>query len=60
MKEQVLRELSADKSKVRVVFATVAMGMDVDIPSIRRVIHVGPPRSVREYLQETGRAGRDG
>jgi len=45
---------------VRVVFATVAMGMGVDIPSIRHVIHVGPPRTIREYVQETGRAGRDG
>ena len=41
MKEQVLRELSANKSKVRVVFATVAMGMGVDIPSIRHVIDEG-------------------
>lgn len=60
MKEQILRELSSSTSKVKVVFATVAMGMGVDIPSIRHVIHVGPPRTVREYLQETGRAGRDG
>ena len=45
---------------MRVAFATVAMGMGVDIPSIRQVIHVGPPRTVRESMQETGRAGRDG
>ncbi|XP_068692465.1 ATP-dependent DNA helicase Q1-like [Montipora foliosa] len=60
MKDQILKELSSSVSKVRVVFATVAMGMGVDIPSIRTVIHVGPPRTVREYFQETGRAGRDG
>ena len=45
---------------MRIIFATVAMGMGVDIRSIRCVIHVGPPRTTREYLQETGRAGRDG
>jgi superfamily II DNA helicase RecQ len=45
---------------VRVVFATVAMGMGVDVPSICTVIHVGPPCSVKAYFQETGRAGRDG
>ena len=59
MKEQILKEMVSPTSKVRVIFATVAMGMGVDIPSIRNVIHVGPPRTVREYFQETGRAGRD-
>ena len=60
MKDLVLTELASPSSKVRVIFATVAMGMGVDVPSIRFVIHVGPPRSIREYMQETGRAGRDG
>ena len=60
MKEQILKELASPTSKVRVIFATVAMGMGVDIPSIRNVIHVGPPRTVREYFQETGRAVGDG
>ena len=47
------------QSKVRVIFATVAMWMGVDIPSIRHVIHVGPPRTIREYFQEkrTGKTG---
>ena len=60
MKDQILKELSSTVSKVRVVFDTVAMGMGVYIPSIRTVIHVGPPHTVREYFQETGRAGRGG
>ena len=42
------------------VFATVAFGMGVDIHSVRQIIHIGPPRTIREYFQETGRAGRDG
>lgn len=60
MKEQILKELGQPCSRLRVVFATVAMGMGVDIPAIRNIIHIGPPRTVREYMQETGRAGRDG
>ena len=60
MKNQILTELSASQSKLRVVFATVALGMGVDIPCIRHVIHVGPPHTVRECFQETGRAGHDG
>ncbi len=32
--------------KVRLVFATEALGMGVDIPDVRRIIHIGPPYSV--------------
>ena len=60
MKEEILKQLCSGRSVVRVLFATVAIGMGVDIPNIRQVIHVGPPCTVKAYLQETGRAGRDG
>ena len=60
MKHQILSELSSPSSKLRVIFATVALGMGIDIPCIRHVIHIGPPHSIRENFQETGRAGRDG
>ena len=60
MKEEILCQLNSEKSNLRVVFATVAFGMGVDIHSVRQIIHIGPPRTIREYFQETGRAGRDG
>ena len=34
--------------------------MDVDSPNIQEVIHFGPPDSLENYIQETGRAGQDG
>ena len=43
----------------RVVFATTALGMGVNIPDIRRLVHFGPPRSIEDLVQEIGRAGRD-
>lgn len=45
---------------VRVVVATSAFGMGVDHGSIRAVCHLGMPGSLEAYVQESGRAGRDG
>ncbi len=47
-------------SKTGILVSTNAYGMGVDHPGIRSVLHWGVPDSMVSYVQETGRAGRDG
>lgn len=43
-----------------IVIASSALGMGVNFPDVRFVVHLGAGRSVVDHIQQAGRAGRDG
>lgn len=60
VKNSIIQSFPNQSSHLRIIIASIAFGMGLDCPNIRRIIHWAPPNDVESYLQETGRAGRDG
>ena len=59
-KDLVIEEFAKADSPIRLVVASSAFGMGIDVPDIRYVVFFGCPRTMESFLQQMGRAGRDG
>ena len=59
MKEKVMTEFCSD-SNLRIVIATCAFSIRINCRNIYKIIHWGAPSELEQYVQEIGRAGRDG
>lgn len=60
VKDKILKQFTTLSSPLRIIIATIAFGMGIDCPDVRQVIHWGVPEDAEMYVQESGRAGRDG
>ena len=60
IKQRVLSSLLEENGDCRIVIATSVLGMGVNIPNIRQIIHYGAPPDLETCVQEFGRGGRDG
>ena len=60
VKGHVINDFGNVKGHIRILISTIAFGMGVNCKSVRQVIHFGPSKSLQSYVQESGRAGRDG
>ena len=60
VKTNIIQNFTSPHGCCRVVIGTIAFGMGLDSPNVRKVIHWGPSADIESYVQESGRIGRDG
>ena len=58
--EPVKKHISKEDGHIRVLISNIAFGMAIDCKQISRIVHFRPSKNIECYIQESGRAGRDG
>ena len=59
-KEHILASFQSDQGSIRILVVIIAFGMGIDCKQVHRTLHFGPAKNAEHYMQESGRAGRDG
>ena len=57
---EIVNDFESEDGHIRVLFATIAFGMGVNVKGVHTIMHLGVPSDIDDYIQESGRAGRDG
>ena len=60
IKEKIRQDMSSFDGSIKVLIATNAAGMGVNYVGVHRLINFGPPKDMNTFVQQIGRAGRDG
>lgn len=60
VKQHVMTNMSQEGGHIRILIATIAFGMGVNCKNVSRTVHFGPSKNIEHFIQESGRAGRDG
>ena len=55
VKEDIFKGFTSLASPLRIVISTIALGMGVDTPDVRHIIHFGPMHNLVDYIQGVGR-----
>lgn len=58
-RENTYNRFKSNENPICILCATKAFGMGMDIPNIHYIVHLTPPTTLEDYLQEVGRAGRN-
>lgn len=60
VKESIVKSCCSQDQHLRIVISTIAFGMGVDCVNVHQIVHWGVASDIESYVQESGRAGRDG